>query len=364
MVILHVNDNAKRTGSGVAVVVPKYIMFEKEYANVALYDLNNISETDAYETFFYSDYDCISRLPSPYNKPDLVVFHEVYKKKYLKLYKECLKNNIKYIVVPHGCLTKEAQKMKFIKKMVANFLFFGSFLKNSSCIQFLSIGEKKQSKYNKLNSIISGNGIDLIDFENKPKTPFNFIYIGRYAINHKGIDMLLKACKLNHEWMKKNNIRLDMYGNGIETGAIKNIVREYGIDDVCIINGPVFGKEKSKLLSDSNVFIQTSRLEGQPVGIIEALCCGLPCIVTPGTNFCDYVEEKNVGYICDFDEKSIASCMKESFINRDKLNEKSKNAKINCNKDFNWKSIIKDTMVKYQKLVNNEKVVNISNDKC
>ena len=354
-VILHINDNAKRTGSGVAVVVPKYIMFEKKYADVALYDLNNICEKGEYETFFYSDYDSILKLPSPYNKPDLVIFHEVYKKKYLRLYKECLKNNIKYIVVPHGCLTKEAQKMKLMKKLCANFLLFGPFLKHASCIQFLSEGERKQSKYNDLDSIISGNGIDSVDFENNPNDPFNFLYIGRYAINHKGIDMLLRSCRLNKAWMKKNNIKLEMYGNGIETDAIVKMVNEYDLGDVCIVNSPIFGKEKSKLLSNANVFIQTSRLEGQPVGIIEALCCGLPCIVTPGTNFCDYIEEKNVGYTCDFNEKSIASCMKECFYNRDELDKKSQNAKNNCKNDFDWKYIIKDTMAKYQKIINNEK---------
>ena len=59
-----------------------------------------------------TDYATISELPEPFNNPDLVVFEEVYKLEYIKLYNECLRKKIPYVVIPHGCLVEIEQRNK------------------------------------------------------------------------------------------------------------------------------------------------------------------------------------------------------------------------------------------------------------
>jgi len=90
--------------------------------------------------------------------PDIVVFNEVYRPQYLKIYPILVKKKIKYIIIPHGELSKVCQRKKFIKKKIANLFLFSNFIRKASCVQFLSEREKQQSIFNK-QSFVSPNGI-------------------------------------------------------------------------------------------------------------------------------------------------------------------------------------------------------------
>ena len=61
-------------------------------------------------------------------------------------------------------------------------------------------------------------------------------------------------------------------------------MRKKHLDDIVFYHyGAVFGKVKEKVLLDNDFFILTSRLEGHPMALIEALSYGLPCLVTQGS---------------------------------------------------------------------------------
>jgi glycosyltransferase involved in cell wall biosynthesis len=61
----------------------------------------------------------------------------------------------------------------------------------------------------------------------------------------------------------------------------------------------VFGREKEALLDSAFVFVHTSRWEGMPFAVIEALATGCPVLVTPATNLGDYVEGFGAGVVVD-----------------------------------------------------------------
>ena len=48
--------------------------------------------------------------------------------------------------------------------------------------------------------------------------------------------------------------------------------------EVVKLNREIDEEEKRQILLDTDVFIQTSRFEGMPMGILEALSYGLPCL--------------------------------------------------------------------------------------
>ena len=354
MVILHIVSVNNPNGNGVIAAVNNYVKYESQKCHVAIYNLgNDIAKNvdDGNSTFSNNVFHTLNDLPTPYNRPDLVIFNEIYKYEYLKLYKQCIKLNIPYIIIPHGCLVKSAQKKKKVKKMLANFMLFNKFIEHSLAIQFLNDDEKNNSIAQKHKYIISGNGISISKTKNKYKNK-DLVFIGRYDVKVKGLDLLIKTIAKNKAWFLSNGINLQMYGRSSGNGFIqlKKLISSCKVADVIKINDAVYGEEKKKILLDSYAFIQVSRHEGQPMGIMEALSHGIPCIVTYGTSFGDYINTYKCGIGIDFNEHDLIKAIKRIYTNSDFRDECSKNT-IVVERHFEWNSVIERTLEQYKNLI-------------
>ena len=112
------------------------------------------------------------------------------------------------------------------------------------------------------------------------------------------------------------------------------------------------GDEKKKILLKTDAFIQTSKSEGQSLALLEAFSLGIPCIITPGTNFVEIVKEHNMGYGCNLDKNSIGRAIQEAFDNRNQLQEMSNNAFEYTKNNYNWNQVIQTTLKKYKEILN------------
>lgn len=141
----------------------------------------------------------------------------------------------------------------------------------------------------------------------------------------KGLDLLMECINDIKKYMRENNIIVSLYGKMYKDyDKVKKMVDDYQINDIVHLNDGVYGEEKYSKLLNADVFIQTSRSEGQPLGIIEAISLGLPCILTRGTNFGELVESEEIGWVSDFSKESLESSIKEAFSQKNKLPEMSK----------------------------------------
>ena len=362
MVILHISAISGEKSSGMSVVVPEHVKNQSNLAETAMFNcMDYVPENakDAYKVFLsknYKEFD-ISKLEKTFSKPDLVVFHGIYILYYIKIYKNLKKYDIPYIILPHGSLTKKAQKKKRLKKIIGNKLFFDNFIKNANYIQYLSEMEKKESSQYKKQSIVLGNGIYVPD--NKLKVNFDieelkFVYIGRLDIYHKGLDILLEAIKIVKDEIKERNIIFNIYGpfNGQEQ-KMKQFIKKYDLDNIAKIHNGIYTEEKRNVLLASDIFIQTSRSEGQPLGIMEAMSYGLPCIVTEGTSFAEIVNNNKCGYSSTNNANEISKNILKIIRNTEEIYEFSNNAYKYASNNFSWKMIAKMTIEKYKEIKRN-----------
>lgn len=353
MNILHIAYLDDSKYSGVCVVVPNHVANQNKYANTALINVTNCQIKGNFIQFPYTSNFDVDELPKPYNNPDIVVFHEVYRIQYLSIYRMLMKKKIPYVIVPHGELSFGAQKKKWVKKKLANFLLFNKFIKNASAIQVLSSLESDSTHYN-VKKIICTNGISRLNYSKRFSTNgILMVYIGRIDIYHKGIDLLLNAVKNEDSFLKKNNCHIEMYGpcsNRVKK-KILYFIKKNNLENLVKLYDAIYSENKINKLLNADVFIQTSRFEGMPMGVLEAMSLGLPCLVSKGTTLGEFVQRYNAGVSCDTNVKSIQDALKAIISNKDKFYEYSANSIRLVKSEFDWDVVAKKTVEKYKTLL-------------
>lgn len=355
MKIIHLCDITNRKSSGVSVIVPKYVEHQSKWADVLLLNVNNeevIPIAGEYKNITLSE--SISELQNGFAKPDLIVIHDIYSVRLLFYYLKYIKGKYKYIAIPHGGLMRVSQKKSHIKKMIANALFYRYYFKKAEAVQYLSSAEYNGSiHYNKRNIIIP-NGISVPERKlyQVHEGAFSLIYVGRIAPLQKGLDILIEAVSLDKDYFVSNNIKVLLFGADYKNGAqyLQQLISTKGLEEIVIMNSEgLYGEEKKRKLLDSNVFIQVSRWEGMPSGLLEAFSLGLPVIVSKETGLAEDVQKSKCGFVAELNAESILKSIKVIYEEKDTLENLSSNA-YELSKKYTWDKIAEYTIEEYKKL--------------
>ncbi len=357
MIILHIFNSLNRKYAGTDVVIPEHIKTHQNFETIGAINLSNLLVNGVDNQLAYIDDFNFESLPAPFDKPDIIIFHEIYYPKFLSIAKKARRKNIPYIIIPHGSMAKQAQKNKRLKKVLGNILFFNKFMNGAAAIQYLSEDEKNRS-FRNFPCFVSTNGLNM---PTQQKEKFNedklvFSYIGRYDTHIKGLDLLIDAIKQKEQLVRNNDCVFNLYGPQNDyyidnINSLKAIIEEKGLSDIVIINGPVLGEEKKNILLSTDVFIQCSRTEGMPMGILEAMSYGIPCLITKGTSLTKVLEKYDAGYGCETSVDGIASAIEKAILEKHLLEEKSKNAINLIKSEFLWENVAKDALKNYRKFI-------------
>lgn len=361
MNIVYISSLSGKKSAGLTYSVPAQIRSQSKIDNVLWW---NISETPKSKlingSICYDRQDLpeidISNLPIPFNKPNMVIFEGVYFFEFVKIAKQCRIRNISYVIIPRGSLTYHAQNKKKIKKILGNMFIFNDFIKNALGIQYLTNEEYQDSggKWNKRHIIIP-NGVEIKDKSKKHKKQIKGIhgvFIGRADTHHKGIDLLLDACQLLKDEMQLNNCKISIYApsHSVERDKIEDMIKKRSLDNVVNKYDGIYEAEKEEILLKSDFFILTSRFEGHPMGLVEALSYGLPCLVTQGTNMADEIKKSNAGWTSDTSVKGIVTSLTKIFEEKELFREKGICA-LELSRKFNWDNLAHESNRQYSKLL-------------
>lgn len=354
MVILHVACISESKTNGVCIAVQQHVEAQGQYAETALVNISGVELDRKVKQLPYRKPFDIQQIPEPFDQPDIVVFHECYRPEYLNIAKDLKKKRIPYVIIPHGELREEAQRKKHFKKALANFLLFNRFVNGALAVQCLSENEMEATHFGK-KKILGTNGVFLPQRE---KEIFRdkgavFLYIGRYEWRVKGLDLLFDSIKKEEDFLRKNQCRFIMYGPDIygRLAAVSAMVEERKIGDLVSLNHEIIGEDKEKALLDADVFIQTSRHEGMPMGILEAMGYALPCLITDGTSLGPDIRKAHAGWVANTTVQSISASIVDAVNGRSHWQEFGKNGRITVNKYFSWDKIASDTIKMYHELI-------------
>ena len=96
-------------------------------------------------------------------------------------------------------------------------------------------------------------------------------------------------------------------GEGAKRQKIEAKIKEFGLQDKVLVPG--IKKNVWRYLTASDFFVLSSRFEGFPIVVVEALACGLPIISTPVSGSDEYVVEGKNGWTAEANADALAAAM-------------------------------------------------------
>lgn len=139
---------------------------------------------------------------------------------------------------------------------------------------------------------------------------FTMVSIGG-LIPRKGMDLLIQQFAAFNR--KIINSKLIIFGEGPERKALEQLIEELKVSEHVKLMGLRSREEIAPILSNSDVFVLTSKNETFGVVYIEALACGVPVIATTCGGPEGFVHEGNGMLIPVDDEKALLEAMNTMY---------------------------------------------------
>ena len=348
MIILYISCVNGHSDAGPNFSIPASIIAQSKLDQVYWINTVDVVREEWKQMPFYhnlKEFDKLGLniLPKPFSSPDIVVFEELYSIKAVMFARDLRHKGIPYIIVPRGSMTKQAfNNHSKWKKVLTHPFLFNPFIKGSSLIQYLSEEEWKNTRlFKDLPHVIIPNGINSSPDCKKffSNNSIKGVFIGRLDVYQTGLDILVQSISILKDLLRENSFTLSIYGTekkGIN--RLKATISNNGIADLVMLKGPTYGEEKKMVLLQSDVFFLTSRSEGHPMGLIEALDYGLPAFVTTGTGQRTNIETAGAGWGCDLDVREMCEALRRMVDSKWEYNTMSVAAKKLAHQ-FEWSRI-------------------------
>jgi len=144
-------------------------------------------------------------------------------------------------------------------------------------------------------------------------------------------------------------LTLVVAGRGELLEGAKKLAKEKGLENVRFLGYVDHEKDVPDLYAGSDCYIMTSKYEGQPLTLLEAMASGLPCIVSdiPALRI---VEEARCGIVVDFNSVETAASQITQYLGRDNSGH-SRNARDYAVSNLDWQIIAGRYLREFEKLM-------------
>lgn len=197
-------------------------------------------------------------------------------------------------------LKKSQKDMKKMDFVIAQCQAMENMLKER-----IGLSDKCRHIYNPVSKYLVENTTPVVREEGETR---KIGFIGRLD-PQKNIEHLLRAFAILCE--ENNNVSLHLYGQGIHEQKARDLADELGITDKVVFEG--VRNDMEKVYGDLDMVALSSKYEGMPNALIEAISIGIPvvsydCPIGPSEIIVDDVN----GYLIPMDDvEALAAGMKK-----------------------------------------------------
>lgn len=196
-------------------------------------------------------------------------------------------------------------------------------------------------------------GVDLEHFKFQPfesKTSRTFtLFCNRSWETRYGVDVLAKAfVKVAQQ---RDNVDLILLNGGSQGGKLRQILQSGGVLDRVTFGGQISQTDLPRWYHMADLYISPSHVDGSSVSLMEALACGLPCLVSDIPANKEWVVENENGWLFrDGDVDQLAEKILAAMDQREKLPEIGRASRRSAERRADWKKNAETLMNVYRSL--------------
>ena len=180
----------------------------------------------------------------------------------------------------------------------------------------------------------------------------NLLFVGR-LVPYKGADMVIEAIgKL--EKSIRDRVVLTIVGDGSERSNLETRVKDLSLGEIVKFAGWIPQQETLKYYSKSDIFCFPSIREFGGAVVLEAMACGLPCIVVNNGGIGEYVTEETGFKIEPISREYIVEELTDKIkvlVTYEKLRANMSLKSINRSQEFTWEQKARKIVEIYSSMI-------------
>jgi glycosyltransferase involved in cell wall biosynthesis len=194
-------------------------------------------------------------------------------------------------------------------------------------------------------------GVDLEHFKPRTarRTSHDFtIFCNRSWEPNYGVDVLARA--FVRVAQQRPDVSLMLLAGGSQAHIIRQILLSGGVDERVTFPGQISNTDLPRFYHMADLYVSPSHVDGSSVSLMEALACGLPCLVSDIPANKEWVRDDYNGWLFpDGDHNALAAQMLKAIDGPKKLPAIGKNARATAEEKADWPKNVEKLLEAYEK---------------
>lgn len=195
------------------------------------------------------------------------------------------------------------------------------------------------------------NIIELDRFAYRERNGVRPIFLSNRNLEaHYGVDCVLRAFALVQQQVPE--AVLTVVGDGSQRQALEQLAAELKLENTSF-TGRVEHEEIYRYYAAADVFLNASRIDNQPLSLLEAFACGLPVVTTDAGGIPDIVTDGETGFVVAVDDHhALAHAAIKLLADHNIAATITRKARAECNK-YTWEVVCDRWLCLYREIAEN-----------
>jgi glycosyltransferase involved in cell wall biosynthesis len=177
---------------------------------------------------------------------------------------------------------------------------------------------------------------------------FLLLYLGRWDVYNKGLDLLLQALAADPDSKSKSRVQIAGKGSSRERRRLNHLISALRLGDRVSLVG--YLNDTDFAIQSADALILPSRFDGFGQVVIETIAAGTPAIVSSKAGSSEFLGPEHGVVVVDPNVPSIARGLRTAVAAKEQLREAAHSAGAYLAREFSWDRLARDWIDQVERL--------------